>query len=144
MHYTSYISFFVYLSLLLCYMVYIVLYGLCNCILTFSDDMGNYTTQIIVNVLYCVTAALLVTYFKDVFFSGFYIIILVGHLVNVSNQAELYSSIVLLVFTVFSVILTLYKHKYNAFGFVNSDEIDDILLHHEFHNSSKRQSQDII
>jgi uncharacterized membrane protein len=106
--------------------------------------MGNYTTQIIVNVLYCVTAALLVTYFKDVFFSGFYIIILVGHLVNVSNQAELYSSIVLLVFTVFSVILTLYKHKYNAFGFVNSDEIDDILLHHEFHNSSKRQSQDII
>jgi hypothetical protein len=125
-------------------MVYVVLYGICNCILSFTDDIDNHTTQIIVNVLFCVIAALLVTYYKDVFFSGFYIIILVGHMVNLVNQGEFYSSLVLLIFTVFSVVLTLYKHKYNAFGFVNADEIDQILLHHEFHNSSKRKSHDII
>lgn len=121
-----------------------VLYGTCNCILFFLDDLENNTIQIIVNVLFCVVATLLITYYKDVYFSGFYIILLVGHMINVVNQGEFYTLIILLIFTIFSVLLTLYKHKYNAFGFVNPNEIDNILLHHEFYNSSKRKSQEII
>ena len=100
---------------------------------------------IISNILYCSISIILITYFKDIFFSLFYILILLGYIFSVESSTEYYCSIVLLVFSVLSILLTVYKYKNTAIGYANSDEISQIMLHHdELLKSQKRQSQDMI
>jgi len=140
----SYLSFYVLLSIILSLSFYVILYGCCNLILYDSGENKTSIVSIVANVLYCVTSTVLITYYKDVFFSLTYLVILIGYMTTGLASAEFYSSLTLLIFISISILLTIIKYRNQAFGYANKEEISDILLHHEYQKSIKRQSQDII
>ena len=126
------------MSLLLCTTIYSIFYSISN---IFEEN--SITIQIIANTLFCLISVVIITHFRDIFFAIFYIYIQIGYIIGDINSAQLYSSIVFTVFTLLSILFTLYKHRCNSLGYANSDEIDLILIHHRYQTNIK-MSEEII
>jgi len=121
------------------------IYGACNLIVNGSEDAGtNAIASIVGNVIYCTISTVVTTYYKDVYFAVVNIMIVVGLFYSHNTSAEYYTIISLLIFIVCSIILTIYKYRLQAFGYVNKEEVGEILIHHEYQQSIKRLSAEII
>jgi len=134
---SSYLSFYINSSCLLSFVTYIAICGYAN-IICFGDSSSYLKGLIAIccNIIYCLISVVLLTYFKDLFFSFVYIIIQIGYIFCNILKEDRISSYVLLGFLFVGIALTIFKHKKNAFGFSEQEDTNDILYHHKMENEN--------
>lgn len=131
----TFISVYVYTSLVFSFVCYTGLYNIFEIIYYNFIDTSysiSISTAAVITVftIYCSLGVLLMTYRKDIIFAVLLEYLLAAYLCmgNEINSKELTAAILLIIFNFLAIILTVIKHGRTTFGYEEDTELNSYLI----------------